>query len=68
MTPQFADMMSLSIFFDIALLLVQVLFQYHHRFWSYDNFRIKEINREIRKSAIPCLNLVQYISLRSIFL
>ena len=68
MTPQFADMMSLSIFFDIALLLVQVLFQYHHRFWSYDNFRIKEINREIRKSSIPCLNLAQYISLRSIFL
>ena len=65
MTPQFADMMSLSIFFDIALLLVQVFFQYHHRFWSYDNFRIKEINREIRKSAIPCLNLAQYLGTRA---
>ena len=37
MKSQFSDMASSSIFFKVYL-LVRVSCQYHHLFWSYDNF------------------------------
>ena len=56
MTSQFSEMTSSSNFFDVVLFLLSILItniQYHHLFWSYDNFLLIRDWPEIRKSKIP---------------
>ena len=62
---QFLDMMSLSSFFDVVVFLlsslatgVQGSSQYHEWFWSYDNFRLQEIDQKSGNQKYPRLSFV----------